>query len=58
MSLAIWYWLFVVFWGIFGGWFGYQGRAANQFWFGGIGLELILFILLGLRVFGSPVAGH
>jgi len=55
MSLAIWFWLFWAIGLLFGGYVGYQGRAANQFWFGGPLIYTILFFLLGFAVFGSPV---
>jgi hypothetical protein len=56
MSINIWYWLILVLSIIFGG-FGYFGpEPYRRGAWGGFGLILaILLILIGLRVFGSPV---
>ncbi len=56
MSLNIWYWLILVLSIVFGGlgWYGPEPYRRNVV--GGFGLILlILLVLLGLRVFGSPV---
>ncbi len=56
MTLNIWYWLILVLSIVFGGlgWYGPEPYRRNVV--GGFGLILlILLVLLGLRVFGSPV---
>jgi hypothetical protein len=57
MTLAIWYWLVLVLTVVFGGW-GYWAAdpPARTFRSWGIGLPLlILFIIIGFALFGSPV---
>jgi hypothetical protein len=61
MSLAIWFWIFYVLGILVGGYVGYDvpaGTQRSRFWFGGTLVYAILFALLGLRAFGSPVSGH
>jgi hypothetical protein len=53
-GIGLWYWLFLVFGVILQGGLGYQGRAANQWWWGPSLLQTILFVLIGLKLFGLP----
>jgi len=54
MTLDVWYWLLMAIWLFFGIW---RNRAnADYFgWGGGLFIEFVLFIVIGVRVFGSPV---
>jgi len=57
MTLDTWYWPFMALWLAFG---VYQNRAgfAEGGWLGpvgGIGLQFLPFLIIGLRLFGSPV---
>ena len=59
MTLDVWYWLFMAVWLFFG---FYTNRAAfaapGGGWvgpIGGIGVQFILFLIIGLRIFGSPI---
>lgn len=53
MSLAIWFWIFYVL-GLCGG-FYFAYAPTNRWWFGAPLVNAVLFFLLGLAVFGSPV---
>lgn len=56
MSLDAWYWLLLVLWIIAGFW--RERISANPNWpaWGGwVFVQLVLFVLIGLRSFGSPV---
>jgi len=58
MTLQVWFWLFMALWLIFGVWRNYSAPVAGRpifIGFGGIVIELILFIILGWQVFGSPI---
>jgi len=57
MELSMWYWLFVVLWVIFGGYNGYRNANGQWIWAGPWILELILFVIIGLRLFGPLVKG-
>ena len=51
MTLAIWFWI-AMFVGFVGG--GWYYRAQPVYW--GIGgLSFLLFLILGIAVFGSPI---
>ncbi len=54
MTLEVWFWLLMALWLIFGVW---RNRADANWaaWGGGLFLEFVLLVLIGLRVFGSPV---
>jgi len=51
MTLDVWYWLFMALWLFFGLW----RDRADPYRLGGHGLAFVLFLLIGLRVFGSPI---
>lgn len=57
MQLQIWYWLILFLWAIFGAW---SYRVAEppartfRYWGADI-LLLLLFVIIGFAVFGSPV---
>ena len=57
MSAEVWYWLFMALWLFFG---AYSNRAAfsGPGWVGpvgGFGVQFILFLIIGFRLFGSPI---
>lgn len=61
MTLAFWYWFFMVIWFVFGGWIGYRRRAGAgpelAPFYQGVGWNVFLFIILcilGWQVFGNP----
>jgi len=51
MTLDVWYWLFMALWLFFGLW----RNRTEPYLLGGHVLSFILFLLIGLRIFGSPV---
>jgi hypothetical protein len=57
MSLAFWFWLFMVLWFVFGAILRYRVPVVDQpyyYWFGGHLLEFFLLAIIGWKVFGSP----
>ena len=54
MTLQIWFWLFMALWLFFGIW---RERANPNYpqWVGGLAVEFILFLIVGWKLFGSPV---
>lgn len=59
MTLAFWYWLLWVGGLLFSGW-GWIGvePGGRRFWLVGGGLLVwVLFLLIGLKLFGSPIRG-
>ncbi len=56
MTLEVWYWLFMAFWLIFGVWRA-RSEAQPYPYFGGHFIGFMLFLLLGWKVFGSPIKG-
>ncbi len=57
MSLAFIYWFFMLLWLIFGVWWGYTGTADRVGRVGGIFIPFVLFIIIGLKLFGFPISG-
>jgi len=56
MTLGLLYWILMLFWLIFGLWNGYApGQPFTFRSWGGTLLEFILFLIVGWRVFGSPI---
>ena len=60
MTLAIWFWLAMALWLIFGLWREkviVTGTAQQPYIYrvGGHLLEFVLFVVIGWKVFGSPV---
>jgi hypothetical protein len=55
MTLAIWYWIFFILGIVLGGFIAYT--PGNRWWFGAPLIYTILFFILGLAVFGSPIRG-
>ena len=53
MPLNMLYWLLMILWFIFSA--GNIFRPAPYFLWGGNLLMFILFLLIGLRIFGSPI---
>lgn len=54
MMLSIWFWIFIVLWIALGFW-RFRGEANPYPFAGNHVLQLILFLILGWQVFGSPV---
>lgn len=59
MTLEVWYWLCMALYLLVGG-FGYWRAPADpgpRVWYGpaGLGIQFILFLIIGLKLFGSPV---
>lgn len=58
MPLAFWFWLFMVLWFLSVGVYRYRYPAAGEpyyFWFGGHLLEFLALVMVGWKVFGSPL---
>lgn len=53
MPLAVWYWVFYVIGFLFYGYDGWLNRGRVPY----NAVPLVLFFLIGLAVFGSPVQG-
>jgi hypothetical protein len=58
IPLGLAYWLLLILAVIFGLWSGYGNRANNPMWFGAPLVELLLFVLIGLALFGHPIRGY
>ena len=57
MTLTTWYWLFYALALISGAYGNY--RVPGQWWgWGGWLVTAVLFLIIGLTVFGSPIKGH
>jgi len=58
MTLSIWFWILMLVWVLFSGWSQYvPGQPYTYRNWGGSLLLFLLFLLLGWKVFGSPVSG-
>lgn len=62
MTLKFLYWFFILMWLLFVGWSGYNYYGSAGGWHvfafgGGSLLELILFCLIGVKLFGGPIEG-
>lgn len=58
MTLSFWFWLILFLWVLCWGWWGWRTDAAGRPSVAGSGLLLfLLFLILGLRLFGSPIQG-
>ncbi len=58
MTLDAWYWLCMAIWLIFGIWKILPLTDQQRYPFlGGHILQFVLFVFIGLRVFGSPFKG-
>ena len=56
MTLGLLYWILMLFWLIFGFWSGYTpGQPFTFRSWGGTLLEFILFLIVGWKIFGSPI---
>jgi hypothetical protein len=56
MSLSVWFWVVYAVAVLFGFYSNYD--TTKRFWFGGTLVNAVLFFILGLAAFGSPVKGH
>ena len=56
MTLSTWFWVIYVITLLFGGYFGYN--SGQKYWWNGWVVNAILFFIVGLEVFGSPIKGH
>jgi len=54
MTLAVWFWVILVLSLILGAWNWYAPAPGIRAWGGGL-LQLVLFLIIGWAVFGSPV---
>lgn len=56
MALSLAFWILMLFWLVFG---VYTNRASLGNWSGWCGslLEFLLFLILGMHAFGSPIHG-
>lgn len=56
MPAGIAYWVLMIIWLCLGGW---NSRTADGKWngfaIGGIGLQFVLFVLIGWKMFGPPL---
>ncbi len=58
IGLAFWYWLLMFVWVVTGWWWGSSYDPVNRGRLGAWGLVVfLLFLLLGLHAFGSPIRG-
>lgn len=56
MTLAIWFWVLILLWAVFGFWRGQVApEPERRYYIGGHFLTFVLLLLLGWRVFGGPV---
>ncbi len=56
MTLGLIFWILMLIWLVFGLWSSWDGTPSVKN-LGGIGLQFILFLLLGWHAFGAPVKG-
>jgi hypothetical protein len=54
MTLAFWYWLLMVIWLLFGFWRYYDPAQPFYRNWGGHFLGFLLFLVIGLKLFGDP----
>ena len=58
MPLSLLYWILMLLWLIAGFWWGWgQEGPARYSWFGWSIILFLMFLVLGLRVFGAPIKG-
>jgi hypothetical protein len=58
MTLSFIYWLLMFLWVLFSLWWGWRSDAAGRPTVAGSGLLLfLLFLILGLKLFGQPIKG-
>lgn len=57
VPIGLLYWLLVILWLIFGLWSGWPVAPAGSNWrpLGGSLLIFVLFVLIGLQLFGFPI---
>ena len=55
MTIGFIFWLFMLLWLVFGVWRGWQAPPPSPFAWGGDLLIFLLFLLLGIQVFGWPI---
>ena len=56
MTLQIWFWLLMALWVLFGFWRERGNPTPNwPLWAGGTAIQFFLFLMIGWKVFGSPV---
>lgn len=55
MPLSVLYWILMLLWLVFGAWRAFPPRSDTG-WMWGI-IPFLLFILIGLKLFGSPIQG-
>jgi hypothetical protein len=58
MTLSFLFWLLMLLWVLFSFWWGWRTDAAGRGTVAGTGLLLFLLLLIvGLKIFGSPIRG-
>jgi hypothetical protein len=58
MPLSLLYWILMLFYVLFGCWWGYSQPAPGRYGVvGGSILAFLLFLVLGLKLFGGPIQG-
>jgi hypothetical protein len=60
MTMRLLYWILILLWvifGVFGSWFVSYGAYGHYAPIAGSILQLVLFVLLGWKVFGRPIEG-
>ena len=55
MSYALAYWILIFLWLIFGLWSNWPVQGNGFRTIGGNILQFILFVLIGLQIFGKPI---
>lgn len=60
VPIGLLYWLLVILWLIFGLWSGWPTIGTPAGWrpMGGSLLAFVLFVLIGLELFGFPISGR
>lgn len=58
MPLSLLYWILMLFYVLFGFWWGWSSPAPARYGVaGGSVLAFLLFLVLGLKLFGGPIQG-
>ncbi len=58
MPLSLAYWILMLFWLVAGCWVGYATPAGERRpWIGWSTLLFLMFLVIGLKLFGTPIRG-
>jgi hypothetical protein len=55
MSFAFIYWFILLCWILFGSYQTWSAPAPSRWGFGGSLIQFILYVIIGLRLFGFPI---